>query len=135
MRTFLFLLTSSLIATSVIAENITVYRWTDKQNVVHFSQNQPSNIDYIELNLTKSAPATNTSALAKSKSTIQNKKVELPNQTSLCDDAKKNLETLKAFKKVQYIDSKGITKTLSADEQQQQLAIYKKQVTSYCDKK
>ena len=34
--------------TSAVAQNVTVYRWVDKNNVVHFSQHQPNHYRRLE---------------------------------------------------------------------------------------
>jgi len=115
-----------------IADNVTVYRWVDKNNVVHFSQHQPTHNNYTELTL---------SNVVKVKKKIEEKaQIKSENQTALnitgsterCEEAKANVRTLEAYDKIQYTDAQGQVQVLSPLEKQQQLEINKKQIEVYC---
>jgi hypothetical protein len=132
--TTFFLLSITLLSWSVsarnYAENITIYRWVDENNVVHFSQNQPEHDNYQELTMTNADPVrTNQSTEIELKGKQQDIVVSLSEQ---CQTAKANLITLTSFDKVQYIDQNGETKILSADEKTRQIALNKKQIAIYC---
>jgi hypothetical protein len=122
-----------MFSVNIFAENIVVYRWVDKNNVVHFSQNQPEHDDYVELTMTN-APRVNdqkdlTELNLKGKNT--NQLIDLKEK---CDTATANLRTLKAFNKIQFTNDKGETKVLSEEEKNQQLELNQKQVEVYCAK-
>ncbi|GEM_PF-1414723 len=55
------LLTGALLTSSIVncanAKDIPIYRWVDKDNVVHFSQNLPKNDDYKEFSTISSYKA------------------------------------------------------------------------------
>ncbi len=125
------------------AEQLTVYRWVDKENVVHFSQHQPAHNDYIEISMANNQ---------KSSATIEQRsstKASMPNENDFSDEeitnektndtnqdkcvsARDNIKTLENFDKIQYKDEKGNVKVLGAVEKQQQLAMNIKQAEVYC---
>ncbi|WP_448569081.1 DUF4124 domain-containing protein [Thalassotalea ganghwensis] len=115
---------------TVCATNVTVYRWVDENNVVHFSQQQPSHDNYTELTM---------SAAHQKKLVDQTNQVEeeptaldIEGSNDQCEEAKANVQTLKTYDKIQYQDSNGDVKLLTAVQKQQQLAISEKQVEVYC---
>ena len=121
------------------AEKLTVYRWIDKENVVHFSQNQPDLDDYIEMSMAKnkkssvSIDSTNTTE----SSQLKNREIGDSNEKSVisndkCRTARENIKTLENFDKIKYEDEKGNVKVLGALEMEQQLAMNTKQAEVYC---
>tara|TARA_R110000744_G_scaffold369219_1_gene479345 strand:+ start:471 stop:878 length:408 start_codon:yes stop_codon:yes gene_type:complete len=126
------------------AEKLTVYRWIDKENVVHFSQNQPNHDDYIEISMANNqkssaiidkksspgAPQPNDNLLAESNGKNEVRNDDLSNDK--CVAALDNLKTLQNFDNIQYKDENGKVKVLSALEKQQQLAMNTKQSEVYC---
>jgi hypothetical protein len=125
------------------AEKITVYRWFDEHNVVHFSQHQPDRDDYIEISMSNN----------KKSSVIINKVssdefLKLQNNTfgdsseksnfkhnlndEKCLTARENITTLANFDKIQYKNGQGNVEILTALEKQQQLTMNKKQAEVYC---
>ena len=122
------------IAFPTSAKDITVYRWVDKNNVVHFSQNQPVSDNYIEL---KMADTANISAKESDKKLttkeVEKTEIEFPLLTNeKCKSAKKNVSTLLEFDKIQSTDADGKIKMLSTKEKAQQLAMFRKQAEVYC---
>ena len=125
------------------AEQITIYRWIDKEDVVHFSQNQPPHDDYIEISMAKNQKSAATiekdmSSLSsqstdKSFVTAQENSDAIDNiNQDKCITARDNFSTLQNFDKIQYKDETGNVKVLGALEKQQQLAMNEKQVEVYC---
>ncbi|GLX80054.1 hypothetical protein tinsulaeT_33940 [Thalassotalea insulae] len=116
------------------ADNFTVYRWVDKNNVVHFSQNQPSHDNYTELTLSNLEKKPEKDTVAEKtqdqQQTTQEDQTDLNNK---CQEAKTNLNTLKGFDNIQYTDSNGAAKVLSEVEKSQQIAINEKYVEVYCE--
>lgn len=114
-----------------LADNVTVYRWVDENNVVHFSQHQPKHDNYTELTMSNIVkPQVETS-----KATGQNgieEPIKLLPSTEKCEEAKANVRTLKAYDKIQYTDQKGTVLVLSEQEKGQQLEINEKLVEVYC---
>ncbi|GHG02364.1 DUF4124 domain-containing protein [Thalassotalea marina] len=130
--------------TSAVAQNVTVYRWVDKNNVVHFSQHQPNHNDYTELSLSvfnktntklpkddKSPAASGNSKGTQGNVNTNSTKVDATK--SKCDEAKANVATLKNHDNIQYTDENGQVQVLTELEKKQQLAINEKQVEVYCD--
>ena len=112
------------------ATNITIYRWVDEKNVVHFSQQQPKHDNYTELSMAAPKPATNI------KKTAINSPEEAPiasaSSQSECEKAKANVKTLNGYDKIQYTGNDGQVKILGDEQKKQQLEINKKQVEVYC---
>lgn len=125
------------------AEQITIYRWIDKEDVVHFSQNQPEHDDYIEVSMANNKKSSATIEKDKTANSEQvsdnsllvaeenNEAIGNINQDK-CITARDNLSTLQNFDKIQYKDEQGNVKVLGALEKQQQLEMNKKQVEVYC---
>ena len=141
MKAFTLLLMILLYVDVSAAAKLTVYRWVDKNNIVHFSQNQPDHDNYIEMSMTNN----------KSLSTVVNKKkspedAASNNQfnadtskqravdNSMCIAARENIKTLQNFDKIQYKDTNDNAKILTVLEKKQQLAMNKKQAEVYCQK-
>ncbi|MGB1261542.1 MAG: hypothetical protein ACPG52_01425 [Cognaticolwellia sp.] len=136
----LSLLFVSLVSFNVsAAEKLTVYRWIDKENVVHFSQNQPTHDNYTEISMSnnKNAVAMDNKASSEDSenSDFANSGVENSADDATkdkCTNARNNLETLEEFTKIQYKDENGKLQILSDLEKKQQLEMNKKQVEVYC---
>lgn len=138
------LLTSLLLTLSFNAlANVIIYRWVDENNVVHFSQNQPSAGDYTELSM-ENTKLTNSGKNDKPSKNIDNSLVKLDpkedgisenltnDTTERCDEAKKNLATLTDFNRIRFVNSKGETQILNEAEQKEQITINKERVNLYC---
>jgi hypothetical protein len=134
-KTLLILLMILVYCNVLAAEELTVYRWIDKNNVVHFSQNQPSHDDYIEISMANNKKS---SAIIDEKtSTEKPQPIDIvPSDTNdnndKCVTARENIEILQNFDKIQYKDVKGNVKVLGAVEKEQQLAMNTKQAEVYC---
>jgi hypothetical protein len=125
------------------ADQLTVYRWIDKENVVHFSQHQPDHDDYIEFSVANNKNSTATINKTNTPGESQPSDIDFVNSIeakdlgdnlsdSKCVTARKNIDTLQNFDKIQYKDEKGKVKVLSALEKQQQLEMNTKQAEVYC---
>lgn len=125
-----------MLASSIFAAEVTVYRWVDEKDIVHFSQNQPAHDNYTELTMTEAyhppVPDEKESAGEDSDTLLASTEGLTENSLAKCNEAKANVRTLSAFDKIQYTDSDGVTKVLSKLEKEQQLEISKKQVEVYC---
>ena len=134
MRYGLFTLLLCFFFKTVNAENITVYRWMDKNRIVHFSQNQPPQSNFIELYMSRphhNAPAPTEQA---TKKTTQENKTASISKSKKCLAAQSNLNTLKSFDHIQYKTATGEQKLLTDKEKQEQLTLNTKQVALNCNK-
>lgn len=142
-RIQLFLILGILGTNNVFAEQLTVYRWVDENNIVHFSQHQPSHNNYTEINM---ANNTRQSRVPKASQDVTPERLEqistsLNGQqpsaktSALCQSAKDNLEILQEFDNIRYKDADGKTQVLSKLEKKQQLEMNTKQVEVYCNNK
>lgn len=124
----LVLVTVSFISS---ATNVTIYRWVDDKQVVHFSQQQPEHENYTELSM--SSPKVN-SPIEKTTEKEEKEDTQLAIQGSKdkCEEAKANLQTLMTYDKIQYKDEGGAIKILGKVQKQQQIQINKAQVEVYC---
>ncbi|GAA5131215.1 DUF4124 domain-containing protein [Thalassotalea piscium] len=124
----LVLVTVSFISS---ATNVTIYRWVDDKQVVHFSQQQPEHENYTELSM--SSPKVNSPI---EKTTEKEEKVDtqlaIQGSKDKCEEAKANLQTLMTYDKIQYKDEGGAIKILGKVQKQQQIQINKAQVEVYC---
>jgi hypothetical protein len=127
------LLVFSSAATS--SEKITIYRWIDDSNIVHFSQHQPIRADYTQLTMRKTPAPERPMAPIKVE---QEKATSAINNTiddkKRCLIAQSNLSTLNSFDKIQYQTESGVSKLLSEKEKSDQLILNKQQVDLHCNK-
>ncbi|WP_448549097.1 DUF4124 domain-containing protein [Thalassotalea fusca] len=120
-------------STAVMADNVTVYRWVDKNNVVHFSQHQPDHNNFTEISVsTKTPRSVLNSTNDVEESTEDTQPLQIAGSSEKCEEAKANVRVLKSYDKIEYTDENGDKQLLSATEKQQQLAINEKQVEVYC---
>lgn len=123
-------LTLALFSFTLSATNVTVYRWVDENNVVHFSQQQPSHDNYTELKMSAANQRKIDEQLAQTEE--ETEALDIEGAKDQCEEAKANVQTLKTYDKIQYQDSDGELKLLTSKQKQQQLAISEKQVEVYC---
>ncbi len=119
-----------------IAQNSVVYRWVDKNNVVHFSHEHPADIDFAEV---KVHVAYTPPPLTKNEkpTTEQEKSVDISHMSDEaikknCEAAKTNLSTLNSFENILVKDADGNDKTLTDEEKLIQIEQSKKYVGIYC---
>ncbi len=121
-----------------LCSELTVYRWVDKDNVVHFSQYQPAGDDYTEFIISKHskiASRADQTQVASNKDVPKDPGLDRPptiDVTKKCKEARENVSMLTAFDKVQYTDEDGTKQVLTGKEKQQQLEINQKRTEVYC---
>ncbi|MEW6991429.1 hypothetical protein AADZ91_12135 [Colwelliaceae bacterium 6441] len=115
------------------ADNVTIYRWVDSNNIVHFSQQQPKHDNYTELSMANAKQPQKENRATSPEKTQPAPKSIPPVLNDKCEAAKTNVKTLTDFDNVQYTDSQGVVQMLSKKEKAQQLEINKKQVEVFCD--
>ena len=122
----------------VLGSELTVYRWTDKNNVVHFSQYQPIGDDYTKFlisNQSKIISRADHTQVSTGKAVPKGEDIDTPptiDVTKKCKEARENVGMLTAFDKVQYTDDEGNKQVLTGNEKHQQLEINKKRIEVYC---
>lgn len=134
-------------STNVSASDITIYRWVDENNVVHFSQDQPKSTHYSELSTVSSYQAAKqppqkkvqTPSVDEQLSTFEkdeadalakNKAVAEKN----CQAAQLNEKALSSEGTITLTEPNGKTKKLSDKEKKAQLALTKEHISLYCKK-
>ncbi len=137
-----------IFSTNIMAGDIAIYRWIDENNVVNFSQHQPLRGNYSQLTTIASYKARDQRLEKKSnllsveeqlsqykqeaaEVLIKNKEIADKN----CKSAQLNEKTLNSFEVVMITDAEGKSKALSNKEKKSQLALSKKHIDMYCDKK
>ena len=150
------LITAALLTSSVIncvnAKEIAIYRWVDKNNVVHFSQNLPQGDEYKELSTISSYKA-----LSKAERKViaeqdaVDKKIEeqekqqndtvAKNKVTFeknCKAAKLNIKMLTSLDDIHISEEKDDgtigNRPLSAAEKSEKLTLSKKHQELYCAK-
>ncbi|MGB1199612.1 MAG: DUF4124 domain-containing protein [Thalassotalea sp.] len=117
------------------ATQVTIYRWVDDKNVVHFSQQQPKHNNYTELSMSspvQSKPSTVATSEKQEELTDAEIPLQVEDAKNKCEEAKANIQTLSTYDKIQYKDNNGSVKILGKKQKQQQLEVNKKQVEVYC---
>ncbi len=120
------------------AVEITIYRWVDSNNVVHFSQNQPDHNNFTEIPMQKFqhkkiAPKDKIAQASLETDKPDKAALNVKNKEERCITAKNNLATLEKFDLIQYKTDSGEAKLLSAKERKDQLALNKQQVDLFCE--
>lgn len=124
-----------------LADSVVIYRWVDSNNVVHFSQHQPSHDNYTEITMSQAKKTKESQAVEAVPDTVATQPQPLSDANrsivderiqARCQEAKANIKTLTEFSNVQFTDKDGKVKVLTDDEKQQQLALSQKQVEVYC---
>ncbi|MBA6294817.1 DUF4124 domain-containing protein [Colwellia sp. MB02u-9] len=142
-KTFSFCLVTLVSFDVFAAEKMTVYRWFDEHNVVHFSQHQPDRDDYIEISMSNNKKssvitdeASSDEALKLQNNTLgdssEKSNVNHELNDEKCLTARENITTLANFDTIQYKNGQGSVEILTALEKQQQLTMNKKQAEVYC---
>lgn len=141
-----------LFSANIVANETVIYRWLDKNNVVHYSQHQPEGVEYTQLTTVssfqareklplKSNEASNNdtksiddqiSQYEKEKAEILAKNAEIAKKN--CKAAQLNEQMLNSFDDVMMTGEDGKDTVMSKKEKKEQLAINKKHISLYCSK-
>jgi hypothetical protein len=120
------------------ASELMVYRWVDKNNVVHFSQHQPVGDEYTEFLVSNQSKiisrADDVSDVPIPDKDISSEKNKM-DMSEQCKEAKDNISMLMAFDKVQFIDDMGTKQILTKHDKKLQLDLNKKRTEIYCTSK
>lgn len=134
-------------STNVIAKDITIYRWVDENDVVHFSQHQPQNSNYSQLTTfasyqarererPKSVPTASVDdqlyQYEKDKAELLANNAEIAEKN--CKAAHLNEKMLNSFNKIMITDADGKNSVMSNKEKKAQLAVNKEHISLYCKK-
>ena len=139
----LYLILLVLSPISALATDITIYRWTDENNTVHFSQQKPteSNIRSIEAVSIYTAVEKHNDAsiLDKDKIELKTSSIENTQQSKYelfnanCKSAKANLKILSSIQRVIYPDSHGKNHVLSVEEKAEEIKLNNAHIKKYCE--
>jgi len=133
-----------IIAISAFAENATIYRWIDKDNIVHFSQHQPESGHFTEMNIANTAPSEVNLVLVTAPTKNNEEYIEdddvihsteelfKSEMNEKCQEAKTNVTTLKSFDNIQTTDDEGKKSLLTQQQKKQQLEMNLKRIEIYC---
>jgi len=139
----LFLITI-IFSISTIANDITVYRWLDDNNVMHFSQHQPQEGKFSQLTTIASYKAKQQSLTNKTTYSVDNKEEEAQKvQTDTmaknkeifannCKAAQFNIKMLNSLNQILITDANGNNHTLTDEEKKDKLESSQKQVKTFC---
>lgn len=143
------LVTSSLVNISH-AKNISIYRWVDSDNVVHFSQNLPADQDYTELSTISSFKALSKSerkllakedrATKSADDKIKSKEGSITNNAETykknCKAARLNIKMLNTLNDIhineETSDGSIGSRPLTIEEKAEKLKLSKKHEELYC---
>lgn len=150
------LLTGALLASSIIscayAKEIAIYRWVDKDNVVHFSQNLPQGEEYKELSTISSYKALSKAErklIAEQEATDQKVEAQEKQQDDTmaknkatfdknCKAARLNIKMLNSLDdihiSVEEDDGSIGSRPMTAEEKAKKLTLSKKHEELYCSK-
>lgn len=134
---------------NAMANDISIYRWVDENNVVHFSQQPPQSTNYSQLSTFASYKAKQQSQInqpidkassvdeqliehdKKQAETLAKNKVIAEKN---CKAAQLNLQLLNSTKRITTLDSNGKNHVLTDEEKTTQITLSKKHIDMYCDK-
>ena len=134
-----------VLASSVVASEVSIYKWVDDEGVVHFSHSHPANKEATEVDI---QVAYSSSAIDSEKTTEEQKAEDDEENEELrlaqveknkkmfeenCQSAQANHKMLSNFKKVLMQDENGNEKLLTGEEITEQLEINKKHLDVYCE--
>ncbi len=132
------LLVFSVISSQVLAKEVTVYRWVDKNGQVHYSQHEPIDNEYAEVLI--ETPYSKEKPSLMDKQINQNDSPEVVSAKlarqaeEKCENAKNNLRILNDFPKVKVTEEDGQTRILTPLEKVQQVRLAENEVDVYCNK-
>jgi hypothetical protein len=136
MKNYLIILLALIFSNSVFGSQVTIYRWVDNNNIVHFSQNHPTKGNYTQLSSSQmKIEKSRINAAAQMKATLEeeaNKEEVKDDEKTKCLTAQKNLNTLKNFENIKYKTASGEYKVLTVKEKKAQLMFNKTQIELYC---
>jgi hypothetical protein len=127
-------------AMNTSADNVTIYRWVDKDNIVHFSQHQPEYGHFTEMNVANVSPEKSTLPIEPPPLDVIKDSDDLKSADELfisemndkCQEAHTNVKTLESFDNIQTTDIDGKKSILSLQQKEQQLKMNLKRVEVYC---
>jgi hypothetical protein len=150
------LLTGALLTSSIVncvnAKEIAIYRWVDKDNIVHFSQNLPTNDDYKEFSTISSYKALSKAErkIIADQDTadkkIEDKEKQIDEVTAKnkatyeknCKAAQLNIKMLNSLDEIHVNEEKDDgtigSRPLTTAEKAEKLALSKKHEGLYCNK-
>lgn len=144
---FITLWPAVVFSTNLIAKDIDVYRWVDENNVVHFSQQLPTNKNYTQLTTVSSFQAQKrVSSKSSNGTSVDDKMTKFEKEKAEafaknaeiaeknCKTAQLNEKTLNAFDSVMFTDSDGKNRALSDEEKKAKLALSKEHIDMFCKK-
>lgn len=133
-----------------MANDISIYRWVDENNVVHFSQQPPKSTNYSQLTTLDSYKAKQQSKSNKpsnkdfssvdeqlTQHDKQQAEILAKNKVIVdqnCKAAQLNLKMLNSTKKITTLDSNGKNHVLTDKEKATQITLSKKHIDMYCVK-
>ena len=124
------------VSTNILAEDVIIYRWVDKGNIVHFSQNQPASGNYTEIVMAANGqpkiPLGNVASELPDEENNDEIEVVVIDTSSQCEEAKTNLSTLTTFERIRYTDKDGETKILDKEQQEEQIKNNKARIKEFC---
>ncbi|OUS30410.1 hypothetical protein A9Q98_05310 [Thalassotalea sp. 42_200_T64] len=118
------------------ANEVTIYRWVDEDNVVHYSQHEPLIDDFTEIKVHTAYSPVQTPL--KQTALEDDEESQLSNQlasasAAKCKNAQTNFRTLSDFDKIEVTGKDGKSRLLSGLEKQQRLRLSEKEVELYCN--
>ena len=134
MNRIFFIIMPLLYCSASFANEVTVYRWVDENNVVHYDQHEPIKEDYSEVTIETSYSPVQAPLKEKNigeSSANQSNQIAQASRVK-CKNAQVNLKTLTEFSKVEVTEKDGRTRTLSDKERIQRLKTSQKEVELYC---
>ena len=132
------------------AKKTKVYRWVDKNNVVHFSHLHPTDTDFAQVdinfaysaNLPKETGTTFVDEWLAERKAAQEAKDELKRIEQAkeitkqnCQAAQMNLTALSGVERILIKNPDGSSRILTVEEKQEQRKINKQHVEQYCNNK
>ena len=144
MRIILLALISTICAGAASAKSISVYKWIDENNVVHFSHHHPINDNYTEVKVEVAYQANSTIEEEYPEEEQEQEEIPTPEQLKLakanealikmnCEAAKVNVKILNSLDKILFTDPSGESRIIGPEERAEQLVQTEKHLEIYCN--
>lgn len=144
---------SALLITAIftpLAVTAGIYKWTDKDGNIHYGSQRPTDITSEQMKIQPDRPYADMNAPKDTKKELgkENEKEKKPEavppkapekpglsrkeKKRLCQQARKNLQTIESRGRVRVKTDDGSTRHLTDQERSKQLAAVRKNVSKYC---
>lgn len=121
-------------AGAVLAQTQPVYKWTDENGVVHFSEAPPARNDAVErMEMTRTPDPVNEAQAVDEVDPNSRDQAIAVNIAEECTKARRNLQVLTTYTNINDYDDQGNATQLTPEQKQARLESTQTYITQYCE--